>query len=442
MEYNLPFPNIYNRSRLYHNFLHRGDVLAFRAWERNKSRTGVIVMYDNQEMLAAVNLYKDEGYIWVWSTIPDDIELYAANECETLWGYQYFLDNLCEDDSGQRKNPYIVFIDNECPHDNSDYSQSFFCKEFLSKVPKMVDQKDWPELKRLLWNEIRQSGGLQYDRFKTEYYCYLIGILMLCEKYSNLIDIDLIISRYKREWDHFSWMYGMAIGRVTGCALKNFTSVVKQAGQGNRKHYLHLYLPLVENNLEKILSYNNDKPSKLVDAIRDMRKVEAVEVQKNDLDDMYQVLFPKNFLYALSSSRPAATIENLRQQVANKDEQIKSLESKLSASVLEYKNKYEALLHDFEDLARASLKFDALEANLKKLSRSTAEQIIADMMLTFDEDERILKALKKIKKAVRENDRPTYQHTNVYENGAVHEDKSTHLHIENNNENQLKLANK
>lgn len=442
MEYNLPYPNIYNRSRLYHNFLYRGEVLAFRTWEHNKSRTGVIVMDSKQGMLVAVNLYKEEGRVWVMDTIPDDIELYMANEHETLWGYQYFFEFMYDDDSCKGKNPYVAFIDNECPHDSSDYERSFFCKDFLSKVPKMLDVKEWPELKRSLWYEIRQSGGLQYDRFKTEFYCFLIGIIMLCEKYSGYYNLDSIISKYNREWDQFSWMYGIAIGRVTGCALKNITSVVKQAGQGNRKHYLHLYLPLVENNLEKILSYNNDKPTKLVDAIRDMRKVEAVEVQKNDLDDMYQVLFPKNFLYALSSSRPAATIENLRQQVASKDEQIKTLESKLSASVSEYKNKYEALLHDFEDLARASLKFDALEANLKKLSRSTAEQIIADMMLTFDEDERILKALKKIKKAVRENDRPTYQHTNVYENGAVHEDKSTHLHIENNNDNQLKLENK
>jgi len=444
MEYNLPYPKIYNRSRLNHSFLHRGDVLAFRTWERNRPRTGVIVMYDNSEMLTAVNLYEDEGYIWVMGTIPKDIELYSANERETLWGYQFFLEELCVMYPCEGKNPYIAFIENECPHDDSDYSQNCFCMDLLSKVPKMVDKKDWPELKRLLWQEIRQSGGLQFDRFKTEYYCYLIGILMLSEKYSNYINFDLIISKYKRNWNHFSWMYGMAIGRVTGCALKNFTSVVKQAGLGNRKHYLHLYLPLVENNVDKILSYNADKPQKLMDAIRDMREVEAVEVQKNDLDEMYQVLFPKNFLYALSSSRPAATIAALQQKVASKEIQIKELENKLSASVAEYNNKYQALLSDFEELAKASVSFDVLENNLLQLSRNTAEQVIAHLLLTFNEDERIMKALKKIKKAVRDNDRPTIQH--VYENGSVHDDKSTHVSIESKKtdkqDNQLKLEDK
>jgi hypothetical protein len=55
-----------------------------------------------------------------------------------------------------------------------------------------------------------------------------------------------------------------------------------------------------------------------------------------------------------------------------------------------------------------------------------------------------LKALKKVKKAVRDNDRPTIQH--VYENGAVHDDKSTHVNIESKNndkqDNQLKLEDK
>ena len=55
-----------------------------------------------------------------------------------------------------------------------------------------------------------------------------------------------------------------------------------------------------------------------------------------------------------------------------------------------------------------------------------------------------MKALKKIKKAVRDNDRPTIQH--VYENGAGHDDKSTHVNIESKNtdkqDNQLKLEDK
>ena len=110
----------------------------------------------------------------------------------------------------------------------------------------------------------------------------------------------------------------------------------------------------------------------------------------------------------------------------------------------EYNSKYQALLSDFEELAKASVSFDALKNNLLQLSRNTAEQVIAHLLLTFDEDERILKELKKIKKAVRDNDRPTIQH--IYENGAVHDDRSTHVSIESKKtdkqDHQLKLEDK
>ena len=172
--------------------------------------------------------------------------------------------------------------------------------------------------------------------------------------------------------------------------------------------------------------------------------VEALERKKTDLDEIYQILFPKHFRQAMADSRPAATIEGLKQEVASKEIQIKELENKLSASVVEYNSKYQALLSDFEELAKASVSFDVLKNNLLQLSRNTAEQVIAHLLLTFDEDERILKALKKIKKAVRDNDRPTIQH--VYEKGAVHDDKSTHVNIESKNtdmqNNQLKLQDK
>jgi hypothetical protein len=268
---------------------------------------------------------------------------------------------------------------------------------------------------------------------------------MIADSTSDMHKMKELLRTFKNEWNHFVWMYSLTLGRLMGTDLKNFTGVVHQLDNSVRVPYLHLYLPLIEGNVDKLCKYNpSEKRYKLENAIRKMQRVEALERKRTDLDEIYQILFPKHFRQAMADNRPAATIADLQQEVATKDEQIKSLESKLSASVLEYKNKYEALLHDFEELARASLKFDVLESNLKKLSRSTAEQIIGDMMLTFDEDERIMKALKKIKKAVRDNDRPTIQH--VYENGAVHEDKSTHVNIESKNNDkqvdQLKLEDK
>lgn len=351
MEYNLPYPQIWHRSKVERYELHRGSVVAFMKYDYDIHRTGIIIMDDKQMMRAAVNLYKETGRIWYLEDLPDNIELFKANKAETLWGYQFFLEEECEQNIGYKdKNPYIAFIENECQQTDCGYGHSYFCQDFLSYVPQMLDQSEWPALKQLLWQSIQKSGGLQFDRLRTEYYCYLIGVLMIAESASDDYAYDNKIKQFKKEWYQLSWMYGMAIGRVVGTALNNFTAVVKQAGQGRRAHYLHLYLPLVENNVDKICKYSNDNRYKLEDAIRQMRVVEAREEQKTDIDNLYGILFPKHFLHAMSSSRPAATIADLKEEVVAKDQRIKELENAVDDVTNKYNNVLEQLKNAVKDV--------------------------------------------------------------------------------------------
>ena len=83
------------------------------------------------------------------------------------------------------KNPYIAFIDNECPRQDYSSDEEVLCKDFLLQVPNMLDKSEWESLKQLLWQTIQESGGLQFNRFRTEYYCFLIGVLMIAESWSN-----------------------------------------------------------------------------------------------------------------------------------------------------------------------------------------------------------------------------------------------------------------
>ena len=350
MEYNLPYPNIWHRTEVKHYELHRGSVVAFRRYESNKPRTGIIVMDDKTMMLAAVNLYKEEGRIWWMGDMPDDLELYEANEEETLWGYQLFLEEQCQVDKAyEGKNPYVAFIERESPQQDNSWGQAAFCQDFLSHVPYMLDKEEWPKLKQLLWQTIVHSGGLQFNRYSTEFFCYLIAVLMIAEKGMQDFTYKWKIKQLRKEWYQLSWMYGMAIGRVTGTALNNFTAVVKQAGHGRRKHYLHLYLPLVENNIDKICSYRADNKYKLQEAIKQMRIVEAQEEQKTDIDELYHILFPKHFLLAMSSSRPAATIADLKEEVAAKDQRIRELEN----AVDDLSNRYKAVLEQLKNAVKA-----------------------------------------------------------------------------------------
>lgn len=341
MRYNLPHPNVQNRQRVHPYMLHRGSVVAFRYWDMNRPRTGIIVMDSRTMMLVAINLCdENEDGAWYMDELPDKIELYEAEKEEKLWGLKFFLEKEYSERLGfDGQNPYIAFINHESQREGS------FCKDFLSHVPYILEKSEWEPLKQLLWQTIQQSGGLQFNRVRTESYCYLIGVLMIAETWSNDFTDEIKLELFKNEWYQLSWMYGMVIGRVIGTALNNFTAVVNQVGQGRRANYLHLYLPLVENNIDKICRYSNDNRYKLEEAIRKARQKEALEEQKPDLDELYHILFPKHFVLAMADSRPAATIADLKEKLAERDQII----TKLQADIDDVSKKYNAVLEQLKN---------------------------------------------------------------------------------------------
>ena len=341
MRYNLPHPNMQFRQRVHPYMLHRGSVVAFRYWDMNRPRTGIIVMDSRTMMLVAINLCdENEDGAWYMDELPDKIELYEAEKEEKLWGLKFFLEKEYSERLGfDGQNPYIAFINHESQREGS------FCKDFLSHVPYILEKSEWEPLKQLLWQTIQQSGGLQFNRVRTESYCYLIGVLMIAETWSNDFTDEIKLELFKNEWYQLSWMYGMVIGRVIGTALNNFTAVVNQVGQGRRANYLHLYLPLVENNIDKICRYSNDNRYKLEEAIRKARQKEALEEQKPDLDELYHILFPKHFVLAMADSRPAATIADLKEKLAERDQII----TKLQADIDDVSKKYNAVLEQLKN---------------------------------------------------------------------------------------------
>ena len=65
-------------------------------------------------MLAAVNLYEEEGRIWYFDEMPENIELYEANEEETLWGLA----------RSQRVCPSVRFLGNGGVKNTKTYEDS------------------------------------------------------------------------------------------------------------------------------------------------------------------------------------------------------------------------------------------------------------------------------------------------------------------------------
>ena len=225
-----------------------------------------------------------------------------------------------------------------------------------------------------------------------------------------------IQSLYKR-WDIFSWMYGIGIGRVVGSKLHNFTAVINQICQSNRKYYLHLYLPLVESCADKIYKYNDDKPEKLQYAIRKAKETEAREKQETDLDELFKILFPKQYIQALLSNRPAATIAEMHQKIEAQEEKISELENRLSSTITDFNRRYEALLHSFEAMAKASVTFDEIKNGLASLSRTTAEGVLEKLSITLADNKRFMDELPRLRDFVKSNERPSEVH-NHFEAGS------------------------
>ena len=412
MDYNLSYPNVTYRQRIMPYSLHRGSVVAFRSWQYEEARTGIIVMESSNWMLAAVNLYKEEGRLWVSDELPDGIELYEANEEETLWGLAYYLDyDYADNEEYQGLHPLIAFINSECSKDgNNNYEAVSLCQDMLTRVPDLIDKSEWTSLKDDVSRLVMQTTGLQYDRYRIEYYCFLIGVLMIAEHEPDTYRRKERIHSLRKNWGQFSWMYGIGIGRVLGSALHNFTAVINQTMQNKRKHYLHLYLPLAEYFIDKICKYNDDKREKLQEAIRKAKIVEAREKQESDLDELYGILFPKHSLEALSSNRPASTIEEMREKMAAQEQKISSLESRLTASISDFNHRYEALLHNFEALAKVSITFDEIKKGLGELSRTTAEGVLEKLSITLADNKRFMDELPKLREFVKSNEKPSEVH--------------------------------
>ena len=320
----ITYPKVTNRNCVYPYELHRGSVVTFET-DDPIPRTGIIVMDDRSTMLAALNLYEEEGSVWVMSELPDNIMLYEATEEEKIWGYNYFL-SYESGYSDYNGDFFVAIIDQECPRNEDDFYRMRFCKDILSYVPRMTSRAQWKEIKNTLTRKLSQIGGLQFNRYQAEFYCFLTGILMIAD-YSKDEEARLIRTKlFIKEWEQFSWMYGIGLGRVIGSRLHNFTSVVNQTGNNHRKYYTHLYLPLVEHYFNKIIEYNDDKPDKLRRAIEKVKKIEELEEQKTDLDELFGILFPKHLQDIMSSSRPAHTIAKMRREMEAKEKRIKELE--------------------------------------------------------------------------------------------------------------------
>lgn len=434
MDYNLPYPIVENRHRRWLYRGRRGDVCAFAYDDYDNYRTGIIVFEEEGFMLVAVNLYKEEGCQWVCDELPDGIALYDANEDETLWGVKYFLNAESE---GASPEGILKFLKTEHAIEEKSKWDSYLCQNIMSLVPEILSSEECANLKIQLKKEIAKERGPQHDRYLLEDYCFLLAVLMISERksdesgwrgegYSYVCKRERSsrIQLLRNQWEHFSYMFGMLLGQVIGSDYNNFLQVFERCCHDRRAHYLHLYLTIAGQSIDEIVRLNKTERWKLEGKLKKMAAAEEKEDQFTDLDELFGILFPKLLREALSSSRPAAVIAELKQMTAAQQQKISEMEHKLSDSISSFNTQYQALLHDFEALAEASVSFDELEKALKKLSRTNAENVLSHLSSTL-RDENFQRQVPRLMEAVKDNDGPKIAHADQVvlnnEGNIIHE---------------------
>lgn len=325
MKYNLPLPDV-TRRRRYCDKLTRGDVVAFYKETSWEERTGILVMESSDSVLASINLNEDKDYIWLTDSLPKDIIIYEASEEETEWGRRFFFEHeYAEVCTG--KHPVIAFIEEECPKmlRDDEWRRFKFCKDVLASLPKWGYVDSNKEFIGEMWNEAVKgaNAGLAFCPRRSELYCFLIAVMMITQHRDMMLSREYYIRQLYEEWSLFSWMYSMVVGRLIGTDFKTFTSMVNALDNNKRGPYIHLYLPLIEGNVDKICKYSSvEKRHKLEAAINKMKVTEERLEQAGNLDVLFGILFPKHFRKMMNETRPASTIKEMKEELAKKDEQI------------------------------------------------------------------------------------------------------------------------
>ncbi|MCQ2312831.1 MAG: hypothetical protein MJZ84_05220 [Paludibacteraceae bacterium] len=318
-----PIPDIFRRPQLRYNTPIEGEVVVYQLG----NQIGIMLLESTSWFIAATNFDSDPNYIWHQDQVPEDIVFYYPEKEECDWGYDEFICYLFSPAFGNSKeNPILSYLNRSSKYVVNYHS----CKVLfgiLQRVPFNVN--NLKQYESLIWNALKHIG-VDFDRYKAELYCYFLSIVRIWEyTKGNEKQYDYQAYLLNEHWEHLSWMYGMALGRVIGSEDKNFTSQINHLDSKKRSKYIHLYLPLVEFNIEKYPDYNNvEKKENLQKAIKKIKLTGEREKQEADLDELFQILFPLHFKRTMFENHPASSVaelqadyEEMQKKVAEKDKQ-------------------------------------------------------------------------------------------------------------------------
>lgn len=341
-----PIPDISLRREMVYETPIEGEVVAYK----NDTSVGVMLLQKPSWFLRATHFYTDPDYVWSEDEVPFGTQFFYPTEEECIWGYDEFI-------------AYLLSSEYVCPHGdpilnylsrNAKYVSHYHSKHVLFDIIKRIPYsvKDIGKYRPLIWNAGLRDIGIDFDRHKTELFCYFFSVVRIWENSKGHEQTYCYqLSQLDSSWEHLSWMFGMALGRVLGSDDKNFTSQINHLDNKKRSKYIHLYMALVESNIEKYPDYNNvEKKDNLKKAIRKIKLTGEREKQENDLDELFKILFPHHFQRVMSENRPASSIAELKANYEQAMRELEAARGKLKETVALYESQLQDMATQLANL--------------------------------------------------------------------------------------------
>ncbi len=217
---------------------------------------------------------------------------------------------------------------------------------------------DWEKLYIDLKDKLAKSRS--YGHFKTnELYCILMGITLIERANLTRDKKDELERLLQSHWQFIKYMYSVLIHYIIGMKVKNFAAVAKSVCCKSYEPYIHWFYKAFNENFDALCpEEENDRHdgrsvrNQAMVYINKMGEIIKKTNPSTELDELFDILFPKVIKKLFNQSRPK-TYEELEAAIDDLTIRYNKVLEQLAKAVKDV----ESEVITPEDLTEAFLRF-------------------------------------------------------------------------------------
>lgn len=260
--------------------------------------------------------------------------------------------------------------------------------------------------------------------WSREIYAILHGVCMIWQTPLHENEKMQMLEIMHREWGFLKYLYSVMFRCVIGCKYKNIFQIANMIHCHADYHpYAHLfYAPFAERVDEYCKRKGDEK--KAAGHLLKIEEVMESTPTSNDLDDLCNLLFPKELCVYLDKHRPK-NIHQLKEEMTELRKQLAETTRQMNLQVQEMAHRIAALLN-------ASVPIEEITQELLLLEYKEAMEVYNHLNSLLVNNKAWQNNTAKIRSQIYalRNPIPAVQATNYYAPGSTHEDRSHHLNVE------------